>query len=785
MNKRILLTLLCFVLILLEGAYAQDARQWIARFKGTQTKGNDLGRAIVADDSGYIYVAGSSARKTTGVDFVVIKYNSDGALQWTAYYAGVGKGTDEAVAIAIDTSYNVYVTGPSLNSSGNYDYATVKFDRNGLQVWAVRYNGPGNGEDRPIAIAVNDSLNVYVTGYSAGTGTGYDFATVKYRADGTEAWVQRFTGPGHGSNGEDRPYAMALRGTTDLYVAGTSQDENLDYFIVKYSPATGDTVWTVRYNGADNGDDVARSMVVSSSYVIVTGSIQTATNGYDYMTIKYDATTHEILWSAQYNGTANGNDIANSVAVSSNKVFVTGKSMQIGSYYDMATAQYGLTTGNLGWVSTYTGPANDNDYASVVNGSPYVLGPSTGYGTKMDYTLIKYSSSSGSESTPLRYNGPANADDIPTALTTSDGSVIVTGYSSPDGKTYDILTIKYVDSKKLKYRTFIQDSLIRKGVGIKTATTIPNMGNVRDTVFARAFPKLKKGFPGAPGGMVLGNERPDSAAVYGWIRFNKGSNFIKFLPQTGTARGYDVYADKPFVGEKKDPKLAAFNDKIVGELMALKMNIGSSDAEVTPPLFGDLTYLGLDTIGGLPLANLSLRQIAGLTDNFLTYWKKYPTLEWDSLYNVIYKINRAFLGPMEFVSNAPLVMTGVYPVDSAVFLSADNLPVQVPLTFPAGSLDVTPEQYALYQNYPNPFNPSTTIRFQLSEDSRVTLKVFNMLGQEVASLMNNEDVEGGEHEVRFDAGNLASGVYFYKLIAQETDNSSVLFQQVRKMLILK
>ena len=72
--------------------------------------------------------------------------------------------------------------------------------------------------------------------------------------------------------------------------------------------------------------------------------------------------------------------------------------------------------------------------------------------------------------------------------------------------------------------------------------------------------------------------------------------------------------------------------------------------------------------------------------------------------------------------------------------------------------------FELQQNYPNPFNPSTTIRFQVPQKTHVSLRVFNALGQEVAELMN-ETVAAGMHTVEFDAGNLPSGVYFYRIQA--------------------
>jgi photosystem II stability/assembly factor-like uncharacterized protein len=77
---------------------------------------------------------------------------------------------------------------------------------------------------------------------------------------------------------------------------------------------------------------------------------------------------------------------------------------------------------------------------------------------------------------------------------------------------------------------------------------------------------------------------------------------------------------------------------------------------------------------------------------------------------------------------------------------------------------VTPNRLILEQNYPNPFNPSSTIRYSLPNRSHVTLDVFNTLGQQVAELVNG-DVSPGNHEVKFDGSNFASGVYFYRLTA--------------------
>jgi hypothetical protein len=81
-----------------------------------------------------------------------------------------------------------------------------------------------------------------------------------------------------------------------------------------------------------------------------------------------------------------------------------------------------------------------------------------------------------------------------------------------------------------------------------------------------------------------------------------------------------------------------------------------------------------------------------------------------------------------------------------------------------------PLRYGLEQNYPNPFNPNTTIRYGLPQKSRVTLTVFNTLGQQIAQLVNGEE-EAGYHELRFDGSTLASGVYFYRIQVRPLDSA--------------
>ena len=96
-----------------------------------------------------------------------------------------------------------------------------------------------------------------------------------------------------------------------------------------------------------------------------------------------------------------------------------------------------------------------------------------------------------------------------------------------------------------------------------------------------------------------------------------------------------------------------------------------------------------------------------------------------------------------------------------------------------------PSEFGLSQNYPNPFNPSTIIRFSISEESFVTLKVVNTLGEEITTLIN-ENIIAGNYEVDFDATGLPSGIYFYKLQAgSPSAGSGQSFVETKKMVLMK
>lgn len=213
------------------------------------------------------------------------------------------------------------------------------------------------------------------------------------------------------------------------------------------------TRWVSHYNGPANGDDFASSVAVSpaGAMVFVTGDSAGKISHSDIVTVGYSASTGARLWAARYNGPANGNDYDAALAVSQNgnTVFVTGRSQGAGSASDYVTVAYRAATGTRLWVSRYNGPGNGNDGAKSVAVSPsggvvFVTGESAGKTSGNDYATVAYAAATGTQLWVGRYNGPGNGGDLAKSVAVSPrGTVFVTGSSKGRSSGTDYATVAY------------------------------------------------------------------------------------------------------------------------------------------------------------------------------------------------------------------------------------------------------------------------------------------------------------------------------------------------------
>ena len=441
-------------------SFAQVDTAWVARYDGIGN-GIDYGRAVVADANGNVYVTGRTLVSGSEDAFGTVKYDSDGNEVWVRRYYDPVLGDDYGHDLALDPSGNICVTGASTGSGSAYDYVTIKYTPDGGTVWEKRYQGiGGSNTDWPTAIVVDNSGNVYVTGYSYGSSGRAEYATVKYNASGTQQWASRF-------GGALTYYArdIAVDNSGNCYVTGESSATR-NYVTIKYDSDGGET-WVRTYNGPGNGNDYGRAIAVDevSGNVYVTGQSRGAGGNDDYATVKYLSNGTED-WVERYDAEAALDDAKDVVVDGSGNIYVTGQSRMAASKNDYATIKYTPSKGTE-WVRRYNANNEDDnasDLAVDASGNVYVTGRSK-IGAYYDYATVKYSTD-GTEEWVVRYDGPPNLADYTYDIFVDDQeNVYVTGYSRNASGNDDYATVKYsppaVGVELISFDAISQDYKIR------------------------------------------------------------------------------------------------------------------------------------------------------------------------------------------------------------------------------------------------------------------------------------------------------------------------------------
>lgn len=401
--------LLLFMVLTLGGApaFAQCVdTMWVRRYNAPRNS-YDKAFAMTIDSSGNVYVTGCS-QGGVGISFnyATLKYYPNGDTAWARTYNGTGSQSDIASAIAVDASGNVYVTGESW---GAYlDYATIKYDCSGTELWISRYNGVASYHDAAHAITVDSFGNVYVTGITEDDHHYQQYATIKYYPNGDTAWVRIYDDP---TNDLDRAEAVTVDDSGNVYVAGSSGT-------VKYD-ADGNLLWAAPWGGIDIVVDD-----VNDVYAVWGNTVVKYNPGGDTAWVRwYDGKSQDLALDAWGN------------------VCVTGWRRGTSTYDDYATAKYAPDGSQL-WFQLYQGPVNGYDKAYGIavddSGNVYVTGRSVG-----GCTTVKYDPD-GNELWSKKYTGPGTGEDIAHAIAVDDSMhVYVAGYSYGDGSFDDYITIKY------------------------------------------------------------------------------------------------------------------------------------------------------------------------------------------------------------------------------------------------------------------------------------------------------------------------------------------------------
>jgi len=309
------------------------AQLWVSRYNGPGDGNDEATSVAVSPGGGRVFVTGRSDGAGPGQDYATVAYNAaTGAQLWLRRYDGPGNGQDAAWSAAVSPrDGTVFVTGASSRTgtvSGD-DYTTIAYNpATGATRWLRRYNGPADLRDQAHFVVVGPrGREVFVTGRSQGRTSGFDYATVAYNAaTGAQLWARRYGG--RAGRTDEASWAAVSPGGGSVYVTGFSRGttSRKDYATVGYDAATGAQLWVRRYNGPAGSDDAARAVAVGpgGNRVFVTGYSESRP-GSDYATVAYNAATGAQLWASRLRDVNFGLALALAVSPGGRMIFVTGR----------------------------------------------------------------------------------------------------------------------------------------------------------------------------------------------------------------------------------------------------------------------------------------------------------------------------------------------------------------------------------------------------------------------------------------------------------------------------
>jgi len=515
------------------------------------------------------------------------------------------------------------------------------------------------------------------------------------------------------------------------------------FLIFSYSKSFSQpqTEWVQRFNSPGNYNDYVTDMAIDKSgNVYITGYLNINDTNQDFVTMKYDQNGNQ-LWARYYDGPDHKEDKARFVDVDyQGNVFVSGISS-----YNVLTIKYN-SDGDLIWVRRFENGLSTRGMSLDRNGNIYV----TGNTILDDILTIKYGSE-GNLKWIKYYNGKANGYDISNDLIIDKNNIIyVSGAVTGKGG----IIIKY-DTSGNQLPAIISPDFYGNKILLDSNLNVFS-GFDWDALIGTRYDIAVAKF--------------ESNGNYDWIRtyHNPSTNNNDYFR--------DICLDK--FGNVTVTGVSAALGHLGWDLATIKYN-GSGDTlwinrynpahnsnDVPSAIVSDKygnTYLTGASDSGLFAKMITIKYSPAGVRDWIAYYNNSNPFTWHSGAKII-----ADTSGNLYVSGRSQNNGGDVDIVTIKYSALTNLS-----TAP-GSV---PNQFRLYQNYPNPFNPVTHLEFGIPDLGFVSLKVYDMLGKEAKTLIN-EIKPAGIYSVEFDGSDLPSGIYYYKI---ESGN----FTQVRKMILVK
>lgn len=405
---------------------------------------------VKTDPSNNVYVSGSTIDSSGNHDIVLQKFSPRGILLWTKTYSGASGGDDMANAMFIDNSYNIYLTGRvEENVSDGADLVVLKYDSGGVFKWDYIYNNGGTpAHDFGTAITGDNAGYVYVTGGSFGSTSLLDGITLCLNSsNGSHVWNSRYNYDNLNDVGASITYS-----SSNVYVSGARQTSaspvTYQLFTISYIASNGVSLSVSSSTGSSSSgiNETFDMTKDNSGNIYVVGAVRNNDTEFDFKTYKFNSSL-QIVWERNFNGPDSLDDKASSVKVDNNgNVYVAGFVSTGYSGTDYALLKYS-SSGSLLWQRFYDGVGHGNDEAvqlavDVAGRYVYVAG-FTRNGTTTNYETVVYDSA-GNLKTRMVFDGAAGLNDAPTDITLDyEGNLLVTGMSQQANTKYLNTTVKY------------------------------------------------------------------------------------------------------------------------------------------------------------------------------------------------------------------------------------------------------------------------------------------------------------------------------------------------------
>ncbi|MFC1481556.1 T9SS type A sorting domain-containing protein [Candidatus Neomarinimicrobiota bacterium] len=251
--------------------------EWVREYGSGMAPSDDAVADMKSDSQGNAIVTGSRSVYAGGTEWYTIKYDPDGNVLWGKALAGDIYGGHAPGALAVDEGNNIYITGGTVNTRGDGEFTTVKYDSDGNELWRVNYNPSTYSSDKAQVIALDDAGNIFVAGGISVSSYASIFSAVKYNNLGEQIWAATSTAQLNDSN--QKMYAMAIATDLNGTIVITGGSENAEYHQSEATWATakfdssGQELWFAEHGDDPNLKTIVQSMAVDGSgYVYITGA---------------------------------------------------------------------------------------------------------------------------------------------------------------------------------------------------------------------------------------------------------------------------------------------------------------------------------------------------------------------------------------------------------------------------------------------------------------------------------------------------------------------------------